>query len=265
MSHVSTNFDRTGFQQDHNVVFPIDRLNELAEEGEVGSVASIHYSFMGATHPAKLERAAHQLARVAEAGLRGCSAARACLTRLHARRERARPLSRKCRLATASVGLIRVHTEKFARQRALWVPFELGRPLGVPGRSRPSRRACCERCWHCSREPQGPVLSRLSGGGDPVPASDDLNGMACPLRFRRAELQARRRSRRRCCARSAELQPWYDLAHERRRRTTFGVADWSYGVRPKGLTPLTQKRQRPRPPAPRGSRARRRTGPRMPR
>jgi D-proline reductase (dithiol) PrdB len=62
MSHISTNFDRTGFQQDHNVVFPIDRLNELAAEGAVGSVASIHYSFMGATHPDKLERAAHQLA-----------------------------------------------------------------------------------------------------------------------------------------------------------------------------------------------------------
>jgi D-proline reductase (dithiol) PrdB len=62
MSHISTNFDRTGFQLDHNVVFPIDRLNELAAEGAVGSVASIHYSFMGATHPAKLERTARQLA-----------------------------------------------------------------------------------------------------------------------------------------------------------------------------------------------------------
>lgn len=27
MSHLSINFDRTGFQQDINVVFPIDRLN----------------------------------------------------------------------------------------------------------------------------------------------------------------------------------------------------------------------------------------------
>lgn len=62
MSHISPNFDRSGFQQDHNVVFPIDRLNELAAAGAVGSVASIHYSFMGATHPAKMERVARQLA-----------------------------------------------------------------------------------------------------------------------------------------------------------------------------------------------------------
>ncbi|HUS95784.1 MAG TPA: glycine/sarcosine/betaine reductase selenoprotein B family protein [Hyphomicrobiaceae bacterium] len=61
MSHISTNFDRTGFQQDHNVVLPIDRLNELAACGEVGSVASVHYSFMGATHADKLQRTAHQL------------------------------------------------------------------------------------------------------------------------------------------------------------------------------------------------------------
>jgi len=64
MSHISINFDRSGFQQDHNVALPIDRLNEFAEAGKIGSAASIHYSFMGATHPDKLEQAATQLARV---------------------------------------------------------------------------------------------------------------------------------------------------------------------------------------------------------
>jgi D-proline reductase (dithiol) PrdB len=62
MSHISTNFDRTGFQQDWNVVFPLDRLKELAEEGAIGSVAAYHYSFMGATDPAKMEAAARNLA-----------------------------------------------------------------------------------------------------------------------------------------------------------------------------------------------------------
>ena len=51
MSHVSTNFDRTGFQYDVNIAFPIDRLRELADEGFIGSVADYHYSFMGATDP----------------------------------------------------------------------------------------------------------------------------------------------------------------------------------------------------------------------
>ncbi|MDX2156835.1 MAG: glycine/sarcosine/betaine reductase selenoprotein B family protein [Hyphomicrobiaceae bacterium] len=62
MSHVSTNFDRSGFQADINVVFPIDRLNELRRDGVIGSVASIHYSFMGATPPERIEQPARQLA-----------------------------------------------------------------------------------------------------------------------------------------------------------------------------------------------------------
>ena len=62
MSHVSTNFDRTGFQADINVVFPIDRLGELRREGVIGSVASIHYAFMGATLPERIEQPARQLA-----------------------------------------------------------------------------------------------------------------------------------------------------------------------------------------------------------
>ena len=62
ISHVSINFDRTGFQEDWNVVFPLDRLNELAREGEIGSVADTHYSFMGATDPVQMEPYARELA-----------------------------------------------------------------------------------------------------------------------------------------------------------------------------------------------------------
>jgi len=62
ISHVSTNFDRTGFQQDTNIMFPIDRLKEMAEAGNIGSVADYHYSFMGASDPADMEEAADQIA-----------------------------------------------------------------------------------------------------------------------------------------------------------------------------------------------------------
>ena len=63
MSHVSQNFDRTGFQQDWNVALPLDRLRELAAAGRIGSVADYHYSFMGATDPQSMEPAAGELAR----------------------------------------------------------------------------------------------------------------------------------------------------------------------------------------------------------
>jgi D-proline reductase (dithiol) PrdB len=64
MSHASANFDRTGFQQDLNVVFPLDRLRELAAEKCIGSVADFHYSFMGATAPQELEPMARSLANL---------------------------------------------------------------------------------------------------------------------------------------------------------------------------------------------------------
>ena len=64
MSHQSVNFDRTGFQEDHNVAFPLDRLNELAKQGVVGAVADFHYSFMGATQIRQLETKAKELAQL---------------------------------------------------------------------------------------------------------------------------------------------------------------------------------------------------------
>jgi D-proline reductase (dithiol) PrdB len=62
MTHISTNFDRTGFQQDWNVVFPLDRLRELAAEGIIGSLAAYHYSFMGAADPSTMAASAKRLA-----------------------------------------------------------------------------------------------------------------------------------------------------------------------------------------------------------
>ena len=48
LGHLSPNFDRSGFAADLNVVYPIDRLEEMAEEGVIGQVADTHLSFMGA-------------------------------------------------------------------------------------------------------------------------------------------------------------------------------------------------------------------------
>src|SRR5258707_1341942 len=61
VSHISINFDRTGFQEDWNVVFPLNRLNELAADGVIGSVAATHHAFMCATDPALMEPHAREL------------------------------------------------------------------------------------------------------------------------------------------------------------------------------------------------------------
>ena len=61
ISHVSINFDRAGWQRDINVVFPIDRLRDLAALGEIGGVAETHYTVMGSTDPAAMQQAVSQI------------------------------------------------------------------------------------------------------------------------------------------------------------------------------------------------------------
>ncbi len=65
LSHVSTNFDRSAFQQDPNISFPLDRLHEMVASGEIGGVSPRHYSFMGAMpNPALFEDAGSEVGRM---------------------------------------------------------------------------------------------------------------------------------------------------------------------------------------------------------
>lgn len=65
LSHVSANFDRSAVQQDPNISFPIDRLREMAADGEIGAVANWHYSFMGAQpDPTKFEATGTEVGRL---------------------------------------------------------------------------------------------------------------------------------------------------------------------------------------------------------
>jgi len=65
LSHVSTNFDRSAFQTDPNISFPIDRLREMADAGEIGGVSSWHYSFMGAMpDPSRFEETGTEVGRL---------------------------------------------------------------------------------------------------------------------------------------------------------------------------------------------------------
>ncbi len=62
MSHIAASFDRSGFQRDWNVVFPLDRLRELEAEGIIGSLADFHYSVSSAHQSAELGAPAREIA-----------------------------------------------------------------------------------------------------------------------------------------------------------------------------------------------------------
>jgi D-proline reductase (dithiol) PrdB len=52
-SHTSLGFDRVATMRDLNISYPIDRLRELIERGELGGTGPNHYSFMGAQRDLK--------------------------------------------------------------------------------------------------------------------------------------------------------------------------------------------------------------------
>lgn len=64
MSHVSVNFDRSGFAADANLVFPIDLLRNMVGAGEIGALGSWHYGFMGATDPSTMAESGSQVGRL---------------------------------------------------------------------------------------------------------------------------------------------------------------------------------------------------------
>ena len=64
MTHSSVNFDRSAYQQDVNVCFPLNHVRTLMASGEIGSVAGWHYSFMGSTAPQRMEPAVKEVSQL---------------------------------------------------------------------------------------------------------------------------------------------------------------------------------------------------------
>ena len=62
MTHVAVEYDRTAWQQDLNTILPIQRLEEMADQGEIGSVSNEHYSFIGSSDPMKMKKSAQEVA-----------------------------------------------------------------------------------------------------------------------------------------------------------------------------------------------------------
>ena len=62
MSHLAPSFDRSGYQRDWNVLFPLDRLREMKDEGIIGSLAEFHYSFGTPLSVEETEMAAKEIA-----------------------------------------------------------------------------------------------------------------------------------------------------------------------------------------------------------
>lgn len=47
LGHWSQDVDHVGFGLDYNVVFPVDRLDEMAADGRIGKVSDVHLAYAG--------------------------------------------------------------------------------------------------------------------------------------------------------------------------------------------------------------------------
>ena len=130
---------------------------------------------------------------------------------------------------TTQISLIREHTEKIKPPRALWVPYELGRPLGVPNDPAFQTRALTG-ALELLDAPSGPVLTDHPEDAPPV---EGPAALVCPVSFSTPESDDSDTARltSKFLEEIALMRPWYDRSVNDRKRTTVGVS----GMEPEAI------------------------------
>ena len=114
-------------------------------------------------------------------------------------------------IATTVIALVRLHAEKIAPPRTLWVPFELGRPLGPPNDPAFQRRVleAALGLLDSARE-AGAIVDFPDDDPDAQPDPD----WTCPVQVDAGDLLAE----------VAQVRPHYERALARYGRTSVGLS-----------------------------------------
>lgn len=129
-------------------------------------------------------------------------------------------------IPTTQISLIREHTEFIRPPRALWVPFELGRPLGLPDNSDLQNKVLMSALMLLEAA-EGPLLVNFTDSHEIPPPiiAPESAVWACPINLKSAFVP-KTDSEKLSSAFKGEiisLKPWYDLSLERRGRTALGL------------------------------------------
>lgn len=126
-------------------------------------------------------------------------------------------------IATTQISIVRMHTEQIRPPRALWVPFEMGRPFGPPDDAAFQTRVLTAALALLEAD-SGPILHDFPE--DEPPSSGEQSGWACPINFSRpqAELAGGAAVTAALNDEIAQFAPWYDEAFVARGRTTVGAS-----------------------------------------
>ncbi len=126
-------------------------------------------------------------------------------------------------MPTASISLVRMHTEIIKPPRALWVSFEMGHPLGPPDDAAFQRRVLITLLGMLEA-PDGPLLEDYPE--DEPETSDELTVLTCPVYFAQDEAETGETDQLEAAFRRemTALRPWYDMGVAKRQRTNVGVS-----------------------------------------
>jgi len=125
-------------------------------------------------------------------------------------------------IPSVAIALVRHHAEKIRPPRALWVPFELGRPVGAPNEPEFQKRVIRDALALLDSE-DGPVVLADFPEDAPGPKAEDMTGWVCPVSF--APLPQEDEGPVSAMLQEIEgLSPWYQLSLDRRKRSMVGVS-----------------------------------------
>jgi len=124
---------------------------------------------------------------------------------------------------TAGISLIRPHTETIKPPRALWVPFELGHPMGAPDNPAFQRRVLLA-LLELLEAPDGPQL--VDFPDDEPEGADDVTVLACPVNFAQGLVESGGTDQVQVAfhREMMAMRPWYDMSVAKRQRTTVGAS-----------------------------------------
>ncbi len=126
-------------------------------------------------------------------------------------------------LATTSISLVRENTERIRPPRALWVPFELGRPFGAPNEPEFQTKVLSSLMSLLERT-DGPVILEDFDEDPPGGHSFEESGVFCPVGFPKPVVESNTEVLREVFTEIDLMKPWYNLSLDERGRTTFGLA-----------------------------------------
>jgi len=116
-------------------------------------------------------------------------------------------------IPTTGISLVREHSEIVRPPRALWVTFELGRPMGIPDDA-PFQRRVVQAALDLLTRTDGPFIADYP---EHVAEPADLAGWACPINLAPAATDG-------VAGEIDRLATWYDRARSASGRTTVGVS-----------------------------------------